>query len=444
MAEVLFVLLIIAVLVAVNGLFVAAEFAIISTPRAAASAMAEAGDLNARRIIGILDDPNRLDRYVATAQLGITFASLGLGMYGEHTLAVFFETWLAEAGFEGLGATLGAHGVAVTLSIAAITYLHIVFGEMIPKALALTHSLRVALWVTPVMLAVGLLIYPFVRTLNQAGTLLLRLVGIRRDLSKNHYLAPEELEALARESQERGLLSEESGRIFREIADFSELTAAEAMLPRVHAQGIPEGASEAELRTILATHCHTRYPVFRGDLDTIVGTVHIKHLLKLLRGREGLRPEVVREVAYLPETATLDDVLAAMERSRNQMVVVMDEHGGTAGVLTVEDICVEAVGEIEEGSDDVSDILPLGLDSFQVQGAARLDMLGAAIGRDLEHPEIDSVSGLILSELGQPAQVGDRVRWEGLEFEVSSLHGHGVRQALVNVLPKPEDPPEEK
>jgi CBS domain containing-hemolysin-like protein len=436
MDELLIVLVVVLVLVALNGLFVAAEFAIIGASRAAMTARAEAGDAVARRIVYILDDPTRLDRYVATAQLGITFASLGLGMYGEHTLAVMFSEWLLLAGFAGLGALVTAHGLASVLAILAITYLHIVLGEMIPKSLALTRSIKVAIWVTPPMLLIGIILYPLVRVLNLTGNLLLGLVGFKRGRSAGHYLAQDELESLARESQESGLLSEESGRIFLELADFNEIAAVEAMVPRVRTSGIPVGATDAILRDILQRHRHTRYPVYEGSLDQIIGTIHVKDLMRLIRAGAGLDPATVRETAYLPETATLDDVLIAMNRVHNQMVVVMDEHGGTAGILTIEDICAEAVGDIEEGVDDVPDILAVGSASYQVQGTVRLDTLGDLIGRELEHPEIDTVSGLILSELGRPAVFGDAVEWNGVRFEVSGVYGRGVRQAtLVLDLP---------
>jgi CBS domain containing-hemolysin-like protein len=438
MGELMTVFLVVIALVALNGLFVAAEFAIIGTSRAAIAARAEAGEALARRILHILDDPARLDGYVATAQLGITFASLGLGMYGEHTLAGFFTEWLVLAGFGGLGALVTAHGLASVLAIIAITYLHIVLGEMIPKSLALTRPIKVAVWVTPPMLVIGIVLYPLVRALNLTGNLLLGLVGFKRGRSAGHYLGQDELESLARESQESGLLSEESGRIFLELADFSELAAVEAMVPRVHANGIPAGATDAMLREILHRHRHTRYPVYEGSLDQIIGTIHVKDLMALLRAGTGLDRAAVRETAYLPETATLDDVLIAMERVHNQMIVVMDEHGGTAGILTIEDICAEAVGDVEEGAEDVPDILPVGTAGFQVQGTVRLDTLGEFIGRELEHPEIDTVSGLILSELGRPAALGDVVQWNGVRFEVSGVYGRGVRQATL-VLDTPDE-----
>ncbi len=432
MLELVIVLLVILALVTLNGLFVAAEFAIVGAPRAVIAARAESGDKLAGRIAATLEDPTRLDRYVATAQIGITFASLGLGMYGEHMLAVFFERWLRALELPELGAMLTAHGLAVVLAIIAITYLHIVLGEMIPKALALSHAVPVALWVTPPMLFIGLVLYPLVRGLNRTGSFLLHLAGIERGRSAEHYLAADELESIARESREGGLLSAESGRIFQELSEFSAITAAQAMVPRVHTRGIPADATDAMLREILPLHRHTRYPVYAENLDRIIGTVHIKELLGALHTGSGLVPALVRETAYLPETATLDDVLAAMERARNQMIVVMDEHGGTAGILTIEDICAEAVGDVEEGADDIPDVLPIGRDRFQVQGMVRLGTLGTVIGADLKSPDVDSVSGLILSELGRPPQVGDRIHWNGLSFEVSSLHGRGVREAIVS------------
>ncbi|MBK5940624.1 hemolysin family protein [Halochromatium roseum] len=302
MTELLMILLIVLALVALNGLFVAAEFAIISSPRTAMVARVEAGDRRAKAVVITLEDPNRLDRYVATAQLGITFASLGLGMYGEHQLAHLFAGWLAALGLSETGASLTSHGLASVLAIGLITYLHIVLGEMIPKALALGHAQRVALWVSTPMRVIGLLLFPLVHGLNRAGILLLSLVGVERAHSAQHYLDPDELELIARESQLGGLLSEESGRVFRELADFSEVTAEQAMVPRVFTQGLPIEATDAQLRAILKQHRHTRYPVYRGDLDHILGTVHIKDLLGLLREGRGLDPAVVRETAYLPET----------------------------------------------------------------------------------------------------------------------------------------------
>lgn len=441
MNELLIVLLVVLVLVALNGLFVAAEFAIIGTSRAAMSARGAKGDRVAQGVAVILEDPAKLDRYVATAQLGITFASLGLGMYGEHKLAGIIEGWLLTAGFDGLGAALSAHGAAVIIAIAGMTYMHIVFGEMIPKSLALTHSMRTALWVSRPMRLIGVLFYPFVRVLNLIGNSLLRLVGFKRGHGSGQYYSSDELDSVARESLAGGLLDEESGRIFQEMIDFSSISAGEAMVPRVRTYGIPLDCGLDVLREVITSHRHTRYPVYEGNLDGIIGSVHVKDLLGLLRNGKRLTRDLVRETAFVPETATLEDVLTAMRRIRTQLVVVMDEHGGTAGMVTIEDICAEAVGDIEEGADDLPDVLAVGKRGHQVQGTVRLDTLGDLLGQAIEHDEVDTVSGLILSALGRPPMKGDRVHWNGLRFDVASVHGRGVLQALVSpepVLPRDE------
>lgn len=429
MGELGVVLLVVLLLVLLNALFVAAEFALIATSRPAMTARAEAGNASAARIVRILNHPVLMDRYVATAQLGITFASLGLGMYGEQNLSTHIESWLASAGFTGLGAWLSAHAVAVVIAIMAMTYLHIVLGEMIPKSLAISRSAATALWVLRPMQLIGLVLHPLVLTLNWTGNRLLGLVGFRRQRASVH--SPQELEWLARQSQAGGLLGSESAKVFQELVEFTELTAVEAMVPRMRVTGLPLGASHEDIARLLGQRTHTRYPVFDRDLDHIVGTVHVRNLLDALSERRPLVQEDIRETAYLPENASLDDVLAAMQRVRNQMVVVMDEHGGTAGMLTMEDLYSEIVGDVEQGVADIPDILPLSGGRYRVQGTVRLNTLGDVLGVELAHPDIDTVSGLVIAELGRPPRVGDRVVWQSLRFDIMRLHGRGVAEAIV-------------
>lgn len=431
MLELLVILLVILALVVLNGLFVASEFAIISASRAALANQARQGDLLAKRASLILANPAHLDRYIATAQLGITFASLGLGMYGEHNLARLLDGWLAGIGVPVTDAAVTSHAIATLIALTFVTYLHVVFGEMIPKSLALTHALTTVHWVLRPMTFIGWLMNPLVRGLTGIGNVLLRQIGFHRSRGASHYYEPEELETLVRESRRGGLMAEEGERIFREIIDFSEITAGEAMIPRVWVDGIPVDSDCQQLREIISASPRTRYPVFDGSQDQIIGTVHIKDLLTLLGTGADLPRDRIHEVAHVPRNASLEQVLAVMDRIHNQMVIVMDEHGGTAGILTIEDICAEAIGEVEEGLEDLPDIVELGPERLQVQGTVRLDTLGAAVSRDLEHPDVITVSGLILALLGRPARRGDSVRWRGFEFQVKLLHGRGVEVAVV-------------
>lgn len=424
--------LVVIVLLLLNALFVAAEFAIVGAPRMAVERRAARGDRVARRVAMILDDPRRQDRFIATAQLGITLASLGLGMYGEHKLA----EWIAH-GLEGMGAGrwVAAHTAASVLAVAILTYFHIVIGEMIPKSLALQQAERVALWVTPVILVFQNAAFLLVVGLNALGNGLLRLFGIRpREHGGEHVRTPEELQYIVRESQAGGMLRAESADVLQELLEFGDLTAGEVMVPRVRVVGIPVGATFEEAAAIIRAAPHTRYPIYRASLDDIIGMVHIKDLFRRLRNRRAVHENDARAVPYLPETTTIDAVLAAMRASRTQMVVVMDEHGGTAGIVTIEDLFAEVVGDIEESTVHRADVEPLPGGRASVAGTVRIEDVGEELGVVLEHEEVDTVSGLVLSLLGRPPVVGDEVEYDDVRFEVTAVEGHGVGRCLVTPL----------
>ena len=419
--------LIVFVLLLVNAFFVAAEFGIVGVPKAALDARAARGDRLARLAVRVLDDGQRRDRYVATAQIGITVASLGLGMYGEHALA----SWILEClGQGGWGQWLAAHGFASITAVAILTYFHILVGEMLPKSLAIQAAEQLAVWLTPVMLWTQTIIYPFVVALNGLGNLLLKPFGIApHEHGSQHYYTPEELQLIVEESEEQGALRAESGQVLQELFEFGELTAGEAMVPRVRISGIPIGTTAAELRKILQTSRHTRYPVYEGDLDHIVGTYHIKDLLRLLLSGEGVTAAGARLAPVVPETAPLDAVLTAMRRERGQLAVVIDEHGGTSGVVTLEDLFEEVVGEFDEGPGPRRDTYG----RLRVPGTMRLDELGQWFDLDLAHEDVDSVSGLVLALLGRPPRVGDSVVYERLQIDVTAVKGHGVDEAAVTL-----------
>lgn len=429
--DILVPFLICAGLIVLNGLFVAAEFAIIGAPRASIERRAAQGHAGARLVQRILHDPRRQDRYIATAQLGITFASLGLGMYGEHTMAEWMAAQFEVIGLSGTAGWITSHTLASITAIAVFTYFHIVVGEMVPKAMALMHAEVTVLAVTRPMLAVKALMYPLVVALNGLGNGILALVGIRREFGTSHYHTAEELRYIVRESQEGGLLRVEAGRVLHEIFAFGGLQASDAMIPRVHVEGLRLGAGPEEIRARLLESPHTRYPVYEGDLDHILGVIHIKDVLRLLQERRALASHDVRPTAYLPETVELDAVLEAMHKARTQLVVVMDEHGGTAGILTIEELGVEAVGEVEEGPNEIPDILPDGEGRIHAFGTVRVGEVGEFFGLELEHEDVDTVSGLVLALLERPPVVGDVVSYRGLRFQVTELAGHGVERCLV-------------
>lgn len=419
--------------VLVNGLFVAAEFALIASPRSSLEQQASTGDRFARRILDTITSPKRQDEYIATSQIGITLASLGLGMYGEHALA-----GLLEQTVPGIPPILSAAAVASIIALGVLTVLHIVIGEMVPKAVALQHPLAVAHFTHWPMQITWLICYPLVRLSNRLALGVLGLLGIRRQENATEQVyTPEELQLIVEESGRGGAIRAESSRILQELFEFGDLTAGEIMVPRVRAVGVPIGASPAELRAIIARYHHTRYPVYDGDLDHIIGLLHAKDILRCLAANAPVQPSDLRRLPVVPETASLDDVLATMQRGQAHMAVVIDEHGGTAGIIAIEDLFEEVVGDIDEGAPTHVTIAPQPDGTARVAGTVRLDELGQHFDIDLEHDEVDSVSGLVLERLGRPPVVGDVVEYGPLRFEVLAVSGRGVREVRVTHLSEP-------
>lgn len=415
------------VFIVLNAVFVAAEFALIASPRPTLERHSSSGDRLATQVLDVLRSPFRQDQYIATAQLGITLASLGLGMYGEHRLAGLIEEVI---GGRLSDAARNATGVGIALLL--LTIGHIVLGEMLPKGLALQNPVAVARWAHWPMQATLLLLYPFVIALNGIANVSLRVMGIKRTSADVAY-SPEELQLIVEESERGGTIRGESGRILRELFEFGDRTAGEVMVPRVRIIGIPVGATPEDLRRIVVTHRRTRYPVYDGDLDHIVGMLHAKDLLRAIIAGEAVGAGSVRRVPIVPESASLDDVLATMREARAHMALVIDEHGGTAGILSLEDLFEEVVGEIDEGAPKSPAIRPSEDGTVLVAGTLRLDDLGQHFNLDLEHEEVDSVSGLVLTLLGRPPVVGDAVDYGRVHFEVTATSGRGVREARVRL-----------
>lgn len=326
---------IILLLIVLNGLFVAAEFALLGAPRAALEQMGASGNMVARRVSQILKTPRLQDRYIATAQLGITFASLGLGMYGEHAVARWLHEWLAQYGW---ASWLVAHGAASVLSVAVLTYLHIVLGEMVPKALSLQYATKLCLIITMPMYVIQLCLYPLVVGMNTLGNFFLRLLGVDRNESKSHYHSAEELQYIIEESHENGALPQESGRIMDGLFDLEDLYVHQVMTPRVRIDAIPERAGHEQIREIVRRTRRTRYPVYRGDLDHVVGMVHARDLFRIMLRGKALTSEYIHAIPKVPKTVKFDNVVEIMRKDNVRLAIILDEHGGTSGLLTLTDV----------------------------------------------------------------------------------------------------------
>lgn len=342
MIEIFIPIFIIIILLLLNALFVASEFAIIGLPKVVAEKLASKGKKAAARVSLILSDSRLQDLYITTAQLGITLASLGLGMYGEHVIAEWIYKGIQ---YIYLDSKIIAHTISTIISIIILTYLHIVIGEIIPKSIALKYVESTALFVTPLMAWIQLILYPFIYILNWIGNSLLKLFGVDRQANQNDsYHTSEEIQYIVQESLESGLIEPEAANVLNEILEFGELTAKEVMVPRVKIIALPLNINYDELLSKINENSHTRYPIYEESIDNIVGFVHIKDILKMLDRKLTFEKEKIRKVIFLPESIAIDKIFAIMRKENTQMVVIIDEYGGTEGLITVEDIFQEVIG----------------------------------------------------------------------------------------------------
>ena len=433
--------LIILALILVNGLFVAAEFAILGVRPARVAQLAQEGDATAVGLKQLLDDPIRQDRYLATAQIGITLASLGLGMYGEATVAHWIEAPLGR--LFGLGAT-AAHTIAVVVALSLMTFAHVVIGEMVPKSLALQYAERTAFAISGVMAVMRRVFAPAVLLLNGIGNALLRLLRIPVKVERRLY-ASEELELVVAESAEGGLLDSQQEQLIQNIFDFSDRHVGQVMTPRPRIVGLPVTLPPAELPRRLATARRTRIVIYDNDLYHVAGMVLLKEAIgRLMAKPEGVSlRELIRPMPVVPESAPVGRVLAAFKRTRTHIALVIDEYGGTAGVVTLEDLVEEVVGEVRDEF-DVAELPPLreiGPGVLVARGDLLIEDLRETANLELpdaeELPDVETVGGLVVALLGRPAQVGDEVRLAGLSFQVEQVAGLAVEAVRVSVDPTP-------
>lgn len=406
--------IIILLLVIINGVFVAAEFAIIGVRDTQMEQMADEGNVIAGNVLQVLEVRPRLDHYIATAQLGITLASLGLAMYGEPAIGHFVEPYLeAVAGLAPLAAATVSYIVALSL----LTYLHVVVGEMVPKALALSNPSAMALALDRFMRLIGGVFGVPVRMLNNVGNLLLRLFRIPPAHGHERLMAAEELELIVAESAEGGLIEDEEQEIIRNIFDFSERTVGQVMTPRRKIQEISVDCDQDELIRIVTESRHSRFPVYGSDLDHIVGILHLKDLIRVT-----LRPNgpfdlrlILRAAPEVPEDYRVDRLLAAFKHERLHMAIVRDEFGGLAGVVTLEDLVEEVVGEVRDEFDvEGEPYHKVGPGELEVSGDYLLDDLAddVYLGEEDELPDVETVGGLIVALLGRPPVNGDVVNFQ--------------------------------
>lgn len=406
-------LIVIILLVALNGMFVASEFALIGVRPTQIEQMVNEGNRSAGYMANVLHSADAQKHFIATAQVGISLASLGLGMYGEPRIAEFVEPYLARL----LG--LNAHDTLVVTvgyvgAVALLTYLHIVIGEMVPKSMALSAPDRAALAISPFMRLMGTIFNLPVRLLNAIGAAILRLVRIPPAEGHARLHSPEELALIVSESAQGGMLSQSEKETIGNIFDFAGRRANQVMTPRRKIEAIPHNMPLPDVLALVANSKFSRFPVFKENIDHIIGVLHLKDLVcqQMWQQEDFDITLLLRPAPVVPEHFSAPKLVTMIRRRRLHMAIVLDEFGGTAGVVTLEDLIEEVVGEVRDEFDRETE--PLVQVSAGVIEAAG-DVLVEEIQEyfDLGHkptlPDVDTVGGLVMAKLGRMPRVGDFV-----------------------------------
>ena len=410
-------------LVALNAFFVAAEFALVGSRRTRLEEMQQSGD---RRAALALRAVKSLGRYISATQLGITLTSLSLGWIGEPTLAALLTD--AFAGLPDSLRLVATHGLAVAIAFVCITVLHIILGELVPKALAIVHPERVGSWLAPPLMVFAWVMAIPIALLYGTSNRLLNLMGINPPGEQERVHSSDELRMLVEQSEEGGTLGKADARLIEGVFEFSEKTAQEVMTPRTQMVALEKELTVEDAADIVASARRSRYPVYGESLDDIVGVVHAKDVLTALRQQPGATiGTVMRPPLFVPGTREVEDVLADMKRLKVHLAVVLDEYGGTAGLVTMEDLLEEIVGDIFDEYDRLDRPRPTPEGAPLLDGSLAISDFNADHELQLDDTDYTTLGGYLFGQLGRLPRPGDRVVAGKDAFEIVEMDGRRVK-----------------
>jgi putative hemolysin len=414
-----FELIAVGVLILLNAFFVAAEYGLVTARRTRIIELQHEGDRRARDVLRITGNP---PRFIAAMQLGVTLTSLGIGALGEHALTKAFDPVMATA-------------IAIALAYLILTFFHVVLGELVPKGVALGHSERTALAVSAPVRAFFAIARPLIWVLQRSTEVVLRALGLQPPGAADDVLSEAELRMLVSRSTQHGEIEQQEQEMLYKVFDFADKEASDVMVPRPEVVALsidlpPEQALEAVMDAPF-----TRYPVYRGNLDDVVGVLHVRDLFHALRdrGMEQVQIEdIIRPAHIVPETKDLAALLTEFRRTNQHMAVVVDEYGDMEGIVTLEDLLEEIVGEIEDEFDlpDES-IEQVDDDTIKIDGTFPIDDFNERFHTDLPAEDYHTVAGFVFGLLGRQPEVGDDVSHDGMRFDVLEVEGSRIGKIAV-------------
>jgi putative hemolysin len=425
---ILFELIAVLLIVIGNGFFVAAEYALVTAKRSTLATLASEGSRRARIAIRIMDSPIR---FIGTVQLGITAFSILLGAVGEPLVSA----WIDEPFL--------SHGVAFIVAYAFVTYLHVTLGELVPKAIALKERERTALWVALPIEAVYIATYPLVWFFQRSANAVTGLFGIAPAPAGVVAHTEEDIRMIVRQAGETGEIEEREQEMLYKVFDFADKEVEDVMVPRPEVVALsvdlpPEQALQAVLDSP-----YTRYPVYRGSLDDIVGVLHVRDLIEAMheRGIASVQiSDLVRAAYMVPETKDLAALLTEFRNQNQHMAIVLDEYGNMEGIVTLEDVLEEIVGEIEDEFDLPDESIErIDDNTIRIDGTFPIDDFNEQFGVEMPQEDYHTVAGFVFGRLGRGAEPGDEVDYDGLNFRVDDVEGSRIQRLTVTFMRKPPE-----
>lgn len=427
------------VLVLLNAFFAAAEIALVSVRRTRIKQLVEEGDPRAATVQKLLDRPTN---FMATVQIGVTLVGFLASAFAAVSVAGEPARWLQTLGLS----PGGAEALAVLLITVLIGFITLVFGEIAPKSLAFQHAERISLAFAKPIHAVSILALPAVKVVSFFSDLVVRPFGVHVRYSAP-ILTEEELKMLVEAGEEEGVIEEEEKEMIHSIFDFTDTVVRQVMVPRIHIVAVPVTASLDELLDVITTSGHSRIPIYEDNVDNIIGVVHAKDLLPVLRHEKRLfdMHAVMREAYFIPETKDVDDLLAEFKRGNIQMAIVRDEYGGTAGLVTVEDLLEEIVGEIRDEY-DVEEPLIQVIDKDHALVSARMsvDDLNEQMNLSIpESEEYETIGGFVFDLFGHQPEQGESISYQNLDFVVEEVDAGRLQRIAVTRTQRPVETDDE-
>jgi CBS domain containing-hemolysin-like protein len=425
-------LLAVVLLILLNAFFVAGEYSLVTVRRTRMKELADEGSRTARSVLSITSDP---PHFIAAMQLGVTLTSLGIGALGERVLADLFDEWLATV-------------LAVLLAFLIITFLHVVVGELVPKGVALSYSERVALGVSAPVRLFFFVFKPLIWILQRSSEGAQRAIGIDPKAMEGEAHSEAELKMLLEVSTEHGEIELDEREMLYKVFDFAEKEVADVMVPRPDVTALSLELDLDEAMAAMLESPYTRYPVYRESLDEIVGIVHVRDLVASLHnGSSGIASslaELARAPYVVPENKDLGALLAEFRKANQHMAVVVDEYGATAGIVTLEDLLEEIVGDIEDEF-DLPDESVERIDEtrIRISGSFTIDDFNEEFGTELDDEDFHTVGGYVFGHLGRAAEAGDEVRDNGLHFTVLETSGSRILRLEIEFLETEPAAPDE-